>query len=1371
MADPHYTASRPDPTASPDRPESAEATTVAPPLAGRYELRDEIAHGGMGVVYRATDATLGREVAVKVLHERFGVDSAAGRRFVSEARITGQLQHPGIPAVHDLGTLPDGRPFLVMKLIKGRTLDGLVKGQGPAAADLVPVFEHVCQAVGYAHDRGVVHRDLKPANVMVGAFGEVQVMDWGLAKVLGAPSGRYETAVEESPTAAMTAIDSDRGDGDATRAGSVLGTPAYMPPEQAIGAVDQVDARSDVFGLGAILCAILTGKPPYVGTDTEATRQLAARGRLEDAFARLDGCGAEPELVALCKRCLATEKSDRPDDAGVVARVVAELRAAADERAQRADLDRAKAEAEAREQRKRRRVQLALGAAVGLLLAGVGAVGWHQDREATRRRVEDENRLRDERARLTRNAEAVAALLGQCEDALRADDAGKAALALGAAERRAAEGGAEELEDRLARRRADLGLLTALDAADGLRWTLVDGKPLPTVQVRGAIAAAFTSYGIIPGETSPADVAGKLAVAPVRKRALTALDYWVGLGGPKELSAILAAADPDPFRDAVRTALQTGDRDGMVRLAGQPEALDQPPRFAAVLGRIIAVPPDRRRQILLTALRQRPGNFGLLMTLGALTPVRQPAGADERETWHRAAVAVRPDNPVAWSNLGLALADRGDTDAALGCFREAVRLDPQYATAFNEVRHLLLVKTDLLGARAAAAEAARLEPHNATYQTYLGDVLVWTGDHAGGAAAHRSATRLAPKAAKPHASLAAALLLAGDTVAADASYREAARLDPQAAESTISMILQHYTRTGDPSTAEVVARWFVKVAPQHAKGLVVLAGLLRTKGDLRGAIDGYREAVRLDAKNTTYYVSLASALNAASEWDEAARVAREAVRLNPKDVWTHNELRHALFFKGDLAGSLTACRTMIELAPQNADFRMFLGDILSQQGDPDGAVAAYREAVRLNPKFAPAHERLAALGGEASLEQAITNYREAIRRDPKNGALQNSLGLALARKGDADGALAALREAARSQPKNASAAAFNEVRHLLLVKPDLAAARAAAAEAARLEPHNARYQTYLGDVLVWAGDRAGGLAAFREAIRLDPKFAQAHASLAVALLLSGDFAGAEKSYKEAVQLNPQIAETTITGNMQHYIRTGDPSTAEVIARWRVKMKPDDARRHAELGDVLVATNDLPAAINEYREALRQDPKLAAAQVGLGNVLAKKGDLNGAIVAYREAVRLDPKHASAHHNLGITLEEKGDLEGAVRNFEEAIRSDPKYARSYNELAWLLAAGPDHIRDGKRAVEHATRACELTGWKDAGVLDTLAAAYAEVGDFEKAVEYQKRTLALQAFEKEYGKGLRERLELYTRRQPYRHPEFAARKSDPPAKAKQP
>jgi tetratricopeptide (TPR) repeat protein len=371
-----------DPNASTQAGAPSTSIPAALPLAAsqRYALGDEIARGGMGVIYRATDMALGRDVAVKMLQAKFALDSGVARRFAAEARITAQLQHPGIPPVHDCGRMPDGRPFLSMKLVKGRTLDLLLRERSDPSADrgrLLGVFEAVCQAVGYAHAHRVLHRDLKPANVMVGGFGEVQVMDWGVAKLLPDAPAPAMTEADPAETTAGTLI---RGAGPRgseegqTQAGSVLGTLAYMPPEQAAGEVAKVDQRADVFGLGAILAVILTGQPPYAG-DAEAVRVMALRGELAACLARLDGCGAEPELVALCKRCLAFTPADRPSDAGAVAEAVARLRAAAEERARAAERERAAAEARAAEQRRRRGWQRAAGGTVVVaLLAGVGGL-------------------------------------------------------------------------------------------------------------------------------------------------------------------------------------------------------------------------------------------------------------------------------------------------------------------------------------------------------------------------------------------------------------------------------------------------------------------------------------------------------------------------------------------------------------------------------------------------------------------------------------------------------------------------------------------------------------------------------------------------------------------------------------------------------------------------------------------------------------------------------------------------------------------------------------------------------------------------------------------------------------------------------------
>ncbi len=386
-----------------------EQTVAVLPAIPGYELLDKLGSGGMGIVYRAREIAFNRDVAIKILRVRYRAEAISTRRFLEEARVMGQLQHPAIPPIHQIGTLADGRPFLAMKLIKGETLANLLADASASRGMFIAAFAQVCQAIAYAHSRKVIHRDLKPANVMVGAFGEVQVMDWGLAKFLTdstSPQREQGPDVKDERVEIQTMQSPDL----ATLAGSVLGTPAYMAPEQAAGEVDKTDERSDVFGLGAILCTILTGKPPYSGTSPETIRLTAIRWESADTLARLDACGADAELIALCKRCLSVEQNARPRDAGEVAKAVAAHLAAVEERAWQTELDRVRAE----ERRKQRRVRFALTGVVALLLAltgfGAGLVSLWRNAESAKKQLGAEKKLtenaHDEAVRLKADADA-----------------------------------------------------------------------------------------------------------------------------------------------------------------------------------------------------------------------------------------------------------------------------------------------------------------------------------------------------------------------------------------------------------------------------------------------------------------------------------------------------------------------------------------------------------------------------------------------------------------------------------------------------------------------------------------------------------------------------------------------------------------------------------------------------------------------------------------------------------------------------------------------------------------------------------------------------------------------------------------------------
>lgn len=277
-----------------------------------YRFISILGRGGMGIIYRAYDLNLDRDVAIKVLRREHADNPRIVERFLSESLIKSSLQHPGVAPVYTRGACTDGRPFYAMKLIEGQTLRRLLsEPKNLSSFGVLRIFSYVCQAMAYAHSKGVVHLDLKPSNIMIDTFDRVRVIDWGLARRIGSPvieASVHELSMEYSPS--CNASD--------TQSGCVRGTPAYMAPEQARG--ELVDARTDVFSLGAILCEILTGNPIYRADHPQDVLVHAIRGATSNAIGELAKKEAAQWLVGLVTRCLSADPNDRPLHAGEVAR-------------------------------------------------------------------------------------------------------------------------------------------------------------------------------------------------------------------------------------------------------------------------------------------------------------------------------------------------------------------------------------------------------------------------------------------------------------------------------------------------------------------------------------------------------------------------------------------------------------------------------------------------------------------------------------------------------------------------------------------------------------------------------------------------------------------------------------------------------------------------------------------------------------------------------------------------------------------------------------------------------------------------------------------------------------------------------------------
>ena len=280
----------------------------------RFRVLRPHAHGGLGAVFVALDSELHREVALKQILDRHADDPSSRQRFLLEAEVTGGLEHPGIVPVYGLGTHADGRPFYAMRFIRGNSLKEAIEqfhGSEESRTELgtrslelrklLRRFLDVCNAIEYAHSRGVLHRDIKPGNIIVGKHGETRVVDWGLAKVTG----------KSDPGSGERTLTTSSGGGSSdTLPGSALGTPAYMSPEQAHGDLENLGPRSDVYSLGSTLYSLLTGKPPVQGDDIGAMLRLPVQEGTIPGPRELD-TSIDKSLEAVCQKAMALRPEDR----------------------------------------------------------------------------------------------------------------------------------------------------------------------------------------------------------------------------------------------------------------------------------------------------------------------------------------------------------------------------------------------------------------------------------------------------------------------------------------------------------------------------------------------------------------------------------------------------------------------------------------------------------------------------------------------------------------------------------------------------------------------------------------------------------------------------------------------------------------------------------------------------------------------------------------------------------------------------------------------------------------------------------------------------------------------------------------------------
>jgi tetratricopeptide (TPR) repeat protein/tRNA A-37 threonylcarbamoyl transferase component Bud32 len=982
--------------------------------ASRFRVLRPHARGGLGEVFLAVDEQLQREVALKQMKPQFADRADSRGRFVLEAEVTGRLEHPGIVPVYGLGSHPDGTPYYAMRFIRGESLQEAVDryhndsrsggddGERTLAfRDLLRRFVDVCNAIAYAHSKGVLHRDLKPANVMLGPFGETLVVDWGLAKVLGTAGG-------------AAGVGGPAGPATATQEGAVVGTPAFMSPEQAAGRTDALTPASDIYSLGAMLYVLLTGRPPFTG----------GRGGLMDLLANVRAGAfppprqvrrdAPPALEAVCLKAMALSPRDRYGSAKDLA----------------ADVDHYLADelvaayrepASARLRRWGRRHRPVVAGLVVLLVTALAAsaVGLAVVGGQMRRTDEANRRLREEEAK------AHDALLNETEARKQAQEA-----------------------ERDASQQRELALATLRGVVDDLHEEL---KNTPAQQelrkkLLGKALAGLKDVARAADTTRQAD-----HTAIYAHFELGDLFFNFEEGGLKEAAREYQTAlelarrrdDADPGnREAQRDLGASYERLGNVRLelGDTQEALASYEKYHAVARKLArADPSNLAAQRDLALSHERLGKIRLRLgdTKGAEEAYRQYRAITEE------LAAADPDDREAQRDLLVSHERWGAMKVALGDTRAALE-------AYQKNRDLAQKMAD------ATPNDARAQRDLAAALSHLGDVQVKLGNTQAALESFRQFNAICRKRADAdprstearrdlaisHLQLGAVRLRRGDTKAGLEDYEQFHALSKQVADA-------------DPTNAEFQR----DLASSHKR----LGDLRLQLGDAKAALEEYQAGLAIrqklaDADPGSAHaqhdvaaahanvgdaqMKLGEAQAALQEYRAHLAVVRKLADADPDNAGTQRDLAAsyqrlgvALLSLGDAKGALEAHQHCLEILrklaradPKSAEWPSYLamaharlGEVHLRLGDTEAALVAYQAALALRQELADADPGNAqarravalshnALGGvyqqQGETQAAVQAYRAALairaklaEADPTNVQAQRDLFVSLSKLG------------------------------------------------------------------------------------------------------------------------------------------------------------------------------------------------------------------------------------------------------------------------------------------------------------------------------------------------------------------------------------
>ncbi|HZV00844.1 MAG TPA: tetratricopeptide repeat protein [Planctomycetota bacterium] len=788
-----------------------------------------LGEGGMGIVHLVFDRRLGRRAALKLVKGDPG--EARMRRFLREAIVTARLDHPGIPPVFDAGRTASGQAFILMRYVAGRSLGSILQDrtQGPPLHELLGALVKVSEAVAYAHSRGVVHRDLKPANIMLGAFGEVLVMDWGIARILEGDAGAGWGLLSEEPGPG----DSQRVQAGLTNEGAVLGTLGYIPPEQARG--EDLDGRADVFALGAILTEILTGEPAVTGKTSVELLSATVSGTIRRPRER--DRSVPLELDAIAAKALAPDRDHRYEDArAFAADITAYLEGRPVSVYREGPLRRAGRFV-------REHPALVTGVTVALVLSVGAAV---------------EIGLKNVEIRRT-NAELESALTIERARKLLAD--ARTRLRLGAP--------VAEVQETVAR---------ALERARDEAVLLEAGRVLADAGDRdGARKLLRTAADQYPDSLAGLFELHQLDAGSGRFTTSGALKELLARARAKKIDSELVTIS-ECYQEIVK-----GNDARAIELADR--AIARAPRFApAWIARSHARRHRREHDLGLAdanrAVELAPDSELALDARAVLECDGGDLDASIRDA--DAAVRLAPGNSGILMNRGVAREQRGDLAGAIDDLTRATKLDPGNYIAFANLASALDEKGDFRGALEAAERAVALAPEYAPAIAGRGQARLHLGETAAALADLERAIQVSPECWLAYQVRGTARARAGDLAAALGDFDQVLKLRPDLGTGWYDRGTARMIR-GDVDGALADFDRAVPLMPRSPDPLRQRAAIRLARGEVNPALEDLDRAVTLQPDDPILLASRGQARSVAGDLEGACRDFDRALsgRLDP----------------------------------------------------------------------------------------------------------------------------------------------------------------------------------------------------------------------------------------------------------------------------------------------------------------------------------------------------------------------------------------------------------------------------------------------------------------------------------------------------------